>query len=218
MSEALIIAGASGAGKTTVANIILGGGKFDLVRSATTRPPRADKNTSEYIYLSREEFVSLCEGGEMLEFTEYGENFYGTPARELDRIFESGKIPLLIVDMNGVKTFIEGKFDFLSKIFYVYEELDVIERRLYARELSTPTADGLLSFIRRKEANINDYLKLPEIAKGIFAFVRNTDANAAAAALESAFLRDACESEILSVGERAISLSEELRRSALEKA
>ena len=94
MSCAIVIAGASGVGKTTVANLILEKCDFSLVRSATTRPPREDGNYDEYLYLTREEFLSRVENGEMLEFTEYGDRLYGTPKSEIERIVSEGKIPL----------------------------------------------------------------------------------------------------------------------------
>ncbi len=217
MRCALVIAGASGAGKTTIANLLLQSDDFELVRSATTRPVRNDQNTSEYMYLTRDEFLRRKDNGEMLEFTEYGENLYGTPKSELERIYSVGKIPLLIVDLAGVKTFIEGDFDFCPRIFYIYENLNVIERRLYERELSVPTPEGLESFVRRKETNIKDYLELPQLCEGITSFVRNSDAFAAASAIRNAFFEESFDDDIITSGDKAIILSKELYSMACEK-
>ena len=94
---ALVLAGPSGGGKTTVMNELVGSDYgFELVRSATTREKRGDGNDGEYIYLSKDEFSGQIKAGKMLEFTEYGGNLYGTPHSEIERIVKEDKIPLLI--------------------------------------------------------------------------------------------------------------------------
>ena len=215
MKRIAVIAGASGVGKTTVANIILENERFSLVRSATTRKPRADGNLSEYIYLNRVEFLEAVKNGDMLEYTEYGENLYGTPKSELCRIFSEGKTPLLIVDMAGVRTFMNGCAEFSPEIFYIYEALDVIEKRLYERDLAEPTVDGFTSFIRRKNANIRDYIALPKIASGFAAFIKNDDPRIAADALISVFYGEPVnDSTVVTLGEDIPALALSLRESA----
>ena len=218
MKRAIIIVGASGVGKTTVANVILENPQFCLVRSATTRKPREDGNVSEYIYLSSEEFGDAVKNGEMLEFTEYGGNFYGTPLFELERIFQDGKTPLLIVDISGARTFMNNNFDFSADMFYIYEDLNVIERRLYNRDLSEPTEDGFVNFIRRKNANINDYIEIVDIAKGFSAFVKNEDPRGAAKALLDVFYgNDLADNSLATVGSEILTIANSLRESAIVK-
>ena len=95
INKILVIVGPSGVGKTTVADKILSSkAEFSFVRSATTRLPRGDGKDSEYLYVSREEFARRVENGEMLEYMEYGDNLYGTPRSEIDRVFSEGRIPL----------------------------------------------------------------------------------------------------------------------------
>ena len=101
MNRVLVIAGPSAVGKTTVMKKILTlYPEFEFVRSATTREARNDSHKSEYIYLSVDEFKKRLSDGKMLEYTEFGGNFYGTPESEIERIFAQGKIPLLILDSN----------------------------------------------------------------------------------------------------------------------
>ena len=189
MRSVLVIAGASGAGKTTVATRLiekLGG--FELVRSITTRAPRGDSHDGEYIYTDRANFLNKVQGGELLEYMEYGDNLYGTPASEIERIFAEGKIPLLILDIEGVKSLRSKKFDFTPVIFYIWGKLDDIERRLYARDLSEPTAEKLLSFIKRKEMNIRDYLSMPDIEALFDAFIENTGIEETTDSVNKAFV------------------------------
>ena len=111
----LVIAGASGAGKTTVAARLLSESEdFGLVRSITTRAPRGDGHDGEYIYTDRADFMKRAESGELVEYMEYGDNMYGTPVSELKRIFEEAKTPLLILDIEGVKSLRSRSFDFSS--------------------------------------------------------------------------------------------------------
>ena len=176
MSAILVIVGPSGVGKTTVANrVVERSPSFEFVRSATTRAPRGDGNDSEYLYLTREEFLGRVNSGKMLEYMEYGGNLYGTPASEVERIHSEGKTPLLVLDIEGAKSLRKGDFDFRSVILYVYEDLGVINARLAARTGATEE-----SVARRRELNKRDYLSMPEISHLFDDFLRNETVDAAA--------------------------------------
>jgi len=190
MRSILVIAGASGVGKTTVADALIKKyGIFGLVRSITTRAPRGDGHDGEYIYADRDGFIKKAESGELVEYMEYGGNMYGTPVSELERVFSDEKIPLLILDIEGVKSLRKRSFDFNSVIVYIWDELNIIEKRLYARDLAEPTSEKLLSFIRRKEMNIRDYLSMPGIAHLFDSYVRNEGIEECAASVKSVFDR-----------------------------
>ena len=90
MDSILVLVGPSAVGKTTVMTRILElyGNEFSPIRSATTRAPRGDSFDGEYIYLSREEFLSSVSRGELLEYMEYGGNLYGTPKSEVEILIE----------------------------------------------------------------------------------------------------------------------------------
>ena len=177
MRSVIVLAGASGAGKTSVAAEILSKSQdFRLIRSATTRPPRRDGHDGEYLYFNEEEFRALIKENKLLEYMNYGGNFYGTPYSEIENAFSDGKTPLLILDLEGVKSLRKKSFDFSVFCFYIYDGLNVIERRLYDRYLlKNPTAEALESFLKRKAANIRDYLSLPELADKFDAFILNKE-------------------------------------------
>ncbi len=176
MKKLLIIAGPSAVGKTTLAEYILSNNvSFEYVRSATTRPPRADKHDDEYIYYSKEEFLDLQKSGGMLEYTAYLDNLYGTPKNEIERILSEGKVPLLILDIKGVES-IKASGDFASFAVYLYEDIDVLEDRLYRRYIGeNATVDGLILFSKRRDRNIVDYLNIEEITSRFDALVQNSD-------------------------------------------
>lgn len=171
----LIVAGPSAVGKTTVAySLIERDSRFEFVRSVTTRQSRGDSYDNEYIYITIPEFKALIDNGGVLEHTEYAGNFYGTPRSEVDRIISEGKIPLLVLDMNGVGSLVMNAGDLNPCGVYVYDDLDVMEARLRARFLGdNPTEEGIRKYNSRVSQNISDYSVLPDRCECFFAFIPN---------------------------------------------
>ena len=174
MKRLIIIAGPSAGGKTTVAEELLSKrSELSLIRSVTTRAKRGDGKDGEYIYLDREEFLRALDRGDILEYMEYAGELYGTPRSELERVLGEGRVPLLILDLNGVVSLRKFK-EYSSVIVYIHTDLDVCEERLYARYLASPSPKGLKSFTDRKERNIRDYLALPKMADYFDFFIDNS--------------------------------------------
>ncbi len=169
MKKILVIAGPSAVGKTTVMKKILSiNPNFEFIRSATTRAPRGDGHDSEYLYLSKEEFQERIALGKMLEHTEFGGNFYGTPASEIERIFALGKTPILILDINGVRTLKETPRDFSVVAVYITAEMKVLISRLRERaEGAGMTAEASRIMEGRIEQNRRDLSDIEKIL-GIF--------------------------------------------------
>lgn len=189
MNRVLVIAGPSAVGKTTVMKRILNlYPEFEFVRSATTREARNDSNKSEYIYLSVDEFKKRVSDGKMLEYTEFGGNFYGTPASEIERIFCHGRIPLLILDINGVKSLKNREFDFESCAVYITADISVLDGRLYERVLAEGLSEKALSiFSERKRRNRLDLKKILDLSYLFNAIVENTEIDATAEKIVSLF-------------------------------
>lgn len=159
MKKLLVLAGPSAVGKTTVSDEIMRqNDKFTLSRSATTRAPRGDGHDDEYVYLTRDEFLAAIESGDILEHTEYSGDLYGTPKSEILRAESEGKYALFILDLAGVASLRESEFADDTLFVYIYDTLNTLEERLYARYMNPPTVDGLTRFAKRKEQNIADYL------------------------------------------------------------
>ncbi len=176
MNSVLVIAGVSAVGKTTVAELLLAGdGKFELVRSVTTRAPRGDGHDSEYIYITDSELDALIERGEILEYTQYASSRYGTPRSEIDRIISSGKTPLLILDIAGVKALNSLDIPELGICaVYIYDDIKTVDKRLYQRYLGAePSVEGLKKYISRKEQNIADYRESEKCPEAFYAFIEN---------------------------------------------
>ncbi len=185
---ALLLAGPSGGGKTTVMNAIVDISEgFELVRSATTREKRGDGNDGEYIYLSKNEFLKLSTDGGMLEFTEYGGNLYGTPHSEIERITALGKTPILILDLNGAAALRKRELDFDVYAVYVYAKPAVLSERLAARYADE---GGRKSerYIIRMENNRRDYATAGEWYSLFDTAVESRDISETRDAVMNAFL------------------------------
>ena len=174
MKNILIVAGPSAVGKTTVAHRMLElDSRFEFVRSVTTRPCRADQFDNEYIYITEEEFRHLIDTAGVLEHTIYAGNYYGTPRSEIDRIISEGKIPLLILDINGVESLSKNKGDISPCGVYIYDDIDVMAERLYDRYKDNLDADNQRRLDSRRRQNIIDYSEMPIHEPYFYSFIRN---------------------------------------------
>lgn len=166
--DVLIVAGPSGVGKTAVAKAIIDKDpRFTFLRSATTRPMRADSNSDEYLHCTEDEFRGLIARGEMLEHMVYDGNMYGTPKSEVERAHSEGKIPLLVLDLKGVDSLYNSPVCHTCAVF-IYADESTVNERLTTREGSTP--DKVAS---RKLRNKEDYSKLPSLAYAFYQLIPN---------------------------------------------
>jgi len=115
----LVLSGPSGVGKGTVCNALRARMK-DLVYSvsATTRKPRSgEKEGVNYFFKTKEQFRTLIEQDQMLEWAEYVDNYYGTPRKFVEDTIHSGKDIILEIEVQGAlkvkQKFPEGVFIFL---------------------------------------------------------------------------------------------------------
>ena len=187
--RAVVLIGASGVGKTTVAESLMAmHPEFVMTRSATTRPPRGDGRDAEYVYLTKEEFLRRISSSEMLEYTEFGGNMYGTPKSELERISAEGGVPLLVLDLNGAVSLRKPELAVDAVIVYIYEHLDVIESRLLSRAERSGARE--LELVReRMNINRDDYRALKTLYPIFDAFVRNSEVATASEEVYGIYLR-----------------------------
>lgn len=98
----IVVSGPAGSGKGTVNAKLLALPEYAFSVSATTRAPRpGEVNGKNYWYISREEFEARIDRGEMLEYTEYCGNYYGTPKKEAEEVLASGKNLILEIEVRG---------------------------------------------------------------------------------------------------------------------
>jgi guanylate kinase len=137
----ILISAASGAGKTTLVNLLLAA-QPNLTRAitCTTRKPRpGEKNGVDYHFFTAAEFLKRLHAGNFLEHaTVYG-NSYGILKSELLGKLRAGKDVLLNVDVQGAATIREQAANVLElrralvTIFLTPPSVAVLEQRLKKR-------------------------------------------------------------------------------------
>ena len=98
----VVVSGPAGSGKGTVLPKVMAAGGFRFSVSATTRAPRpGEKDGVNYHFLTREAFEARIAAGEMLEYTTYCDNYYGTPKKEAEAVLATGCNLLLEIEVEG---------------------------------------------------------------------------------------------------------------------
>ena len=100
----VVISGPAGSGKGTVNAMLLQSPDFAYSVSATTRAPRpGEVDGVNYHFITKEDFERRIANGEMLEYTQYCGNYYGTPLREAIEVMESGRNLILEIEVEGAQ-------------------------------------------------------------------------------------------------------------------
>lgn len=136
--ELFIVSSPSGGGKTTLIRRVMErlgeeGRKAYFSVSHTTRPPRpGEKHGVDYYFVSREEFLSMVDRGEFLEYAEVHGNLYGTSWQEIAGKREAGFLVFLDIDVQGARQ-VRGKVPEAVKVFIFPPSFAELKRRLTAR-------------------------------------------------------------------------------------
>ena len=154
-----VISGPSGAGKGSIVEKLLAGGrKIYFSVSATTREKRAyEKEGREYYFVSREEFRDRIDKGRMLEWAEYEGQYYGTPADPVDEMLDRGYDVILDIESKGMHQVKKLRPDVVTMFVYP-PSFAVLEKRLRGRK--TESEEKILGRLRkgREEcAHAQDY-------------------------------------------------------------
>ena len=133
-----IISGPAGSGKGTVVKEIINNHKdIALSVSATTRKPRlGEENGVHYYFISKEEFEGRIERGEILEYTTYCDNYYGTPLKEVKRALNHGQDIILEIEVDGAMQ-VKKKVRNSVAIMLTPPDGETLERRLRNRGTET---------------------------------------------------------------------------------
>lgn len=137
MSKGILIvfSGPSGAGKDTILYDVLERDKtLQKSVSLTTREKREDETEGvDYYFTSLKEFKDKLDNGEILEYAQYGQNFYGTPKAPVDKWLNEGKTVILKIEVQGAANIKELYPESVS-IFLLPPSIEELENRLRARE------------------------------------------------------------------------------------
>jgi guanylate kinase len=141
--KVFILSGPAGVGKNTLWNIVqpLCRETIEESISTTSRTPREwEVHGREYYFVSREEFEQKIYKHEFLEYAIVHTNYYGSPKSELERITQSGKSPIYIIEPQGMthlKPLLEEEWYMVVTIFLLPPSIEELKKRLHERWTET---------------------------------------------------------------------------------
>ena len=148
----LVVSGPAGSGKGTVNAMLLERDDFAFSVSATTRAPRPGETDGvNYHFITRENFLQRIESGDMLEYTEYCGNFYGTPLKEAEQILESGRNLILEIEVEGAQN-VKAKYPDAVLVLLLPPSYSEQEARLRGR--GTETEQKILERLARAKEEV----------------------------------------------------------------
>ena len=145
----VILASPSGAGKTTLVNLISQKKKFINSVSHTTRKPRSNEiNGKHYFFVSGEEFQNLIKNNEFLEYAKVFNNLYGTTKKPVLESLEKGNNVIFDIDWQGTEQIKTQNIKYEILTFFV---LPPSKEILYERLSNRDMKDKLIASERMKE-------------------------------------------------------------------
>lgn len=152
-----VLSGPSGVGKGTVRKALFSQ-KTDLKYSIsmTTREKRpGEQEGVDYFFKSKDDFETLIEQKQLLEYAKYVNNYYGTPRNYVEKTLAAGHDVFLEIEVQGAlqvrENFPEGVF-----IFLFPPSLEELKNRILHR--GTETQELVLNRLKeaRKEIEMMD--------------------------------------------------------------
>lgn len=152
MKKIILIAGPSGAGKTTISNYLQENYHIPRVITHTTRPKRAGETDNESYYFETDESFKKLH---FFEHVTYGQYQYGSSREALNNMWQRHDLVSLIVDIQGVKSYLQ---QLNKKVYFLYvttstidelrerlirrgDSLEMVKQRLSGSELNPLPAD-----------------------------------------------------------------------------
>ena len=137
-----LISAPSGSGKSTLVNQLRSlVTNLEFSVSWTTRPPRgSEQEAREYHFITRDEFQTMIDAGDFLEYADVFGNYYGTARKSLTDAFSKGKDLLLDIDVQGATQVRERMPDAVT-IFLMPPSPEVLATRLRNRSRAEGTLD-----------------------------------------------------------------------------
>lgn len=148
----VVLVGPSGSGKTTIANELAKRG-FPKATTCTTRNKReGEMEGVSYFFLSQGEFLHRVSTGDIVEFSIYANNFYGTSASTLKDYISTNKKVVLVMDINGAETVKKMFPENVVTIFLDRDERDLIKAILERNVSNDEKTDRIMQLKHDFEA------------------------------------------------------------------
>jgi guanylate kinase len=145
----VILSSPSGAGKTTLVNLLSKNNNFEISISHTTRKPRPNETSGkDYYFVSDQEFKRLIKNEEFLEYAKVFNNYYGTTRTPVIDSLNKGKNVLFDIDWQGADQIKNKNLDFKLITFFI---LPPSKQILYERLSNRDMKDKLIAEERMKQ-------------------------------------------------------------------
>ena len=116
----VILSSPSGAGKTTLVNLLAKENNFEISISHTTRQPRPKETLNkDYYFVNNNEFKRLIKNQEFLEYAKVFNNYYGTTRTPVIDNLNRGKNVLFDIDWQGADQIKNKKLDYKLITFFI---------------------------------------------------------------------------------------------------
>lgn len=131
-----VLSAPSGTGKTTMAKrLIEMDSHIHWSVSVTTRKPRpGEVDGLDYHFVSTEEFKSMVNNGELLEYAEVFGNFYGTPRSKVEEFLNKGEDLLFDIELQGHRQLVSSARQDVASVFILPPTKKELLNRLQLRK------------------------------------------------------------------------------------
>ncbi len=145
----VILSSPSGAGKTTLVNLLSKINNFEISISHTTRKPRPDEiPDKDYYFIDEKKFKRLIKNEEFLEYAKVFNNYYGSTRTPVIDKLNKGKNILFDIDWQGADQIKNKNLDYkLISFFILPPSKNVLFERLSNRDMK----DKLIAEERMKQ-------------------------------------------------------------------
>lgn len=140
MNKLIIVVGPSGAGKSSFVERAVEQMPFlvDVVTCTTRKMREGESEGHPYHFIDLTDFQKKIEEGYFVEYARVHDNYYGTPKNQIEKTWSEGKVVIMDVDIQGAKTFIKKYPEEAHTIFIIPPSVDVLRKRVIARDGGEP--------------------------------------------------------------------------------
>ncbi|CAM9356117.1 unnamed protein product [Scytosiphon promiscuus] len=164
----LVVCGPSGVGKGTLINMLREDfpGRFGFSVSHTTRKPRpGEEHGTHYFFSEKPEMQAEIDDKKFIEHANVHGNLYGTSIAAVQNVTAAGKICILDIDVQGVKS-VRAAGQLVLDPHYLFisaPSMEILEARLRGR--GTETEDALQRRLANAKAEMDYGLEADNFEK-----------------------------------------------------